>query len=62
MYNKAKFNDRRRWQGKEDKKIDCHNYRKLGHIVAECPGPKANLQPLRIPTKKGLEGNKGFKE
>ena len=24
-YNKAKFNNRRRWQGKEDKKIICFN-------------------------------------
>ena len=25
MYNKAKFNNRRRWQGKEEKKIICFN-------------------------------------
>ena len=25
MYNKAKFNNRRRWQGKEEKKIVCYN-------------------------------------
>ena len=25
MYNKAKFNNRRRWQGKKDKKIICFN-------------------------------------
>ena len=33
MYNKAKFNNRRRWQRKEEKKIICFNYRKPGHIV-----------------------------
>ena len=26
-YNKAKYNHRRRWQGKEDKKIICFNFR-----------------------------------
>ena len=36
MCNKAKFNNRRRWQGKEDKKIICFNCRKPGHIIAEC--------------------------
>ena len=37
MYNKDKFNNRRRWQGKEDKKIICFNCRKPGHIVADYP-------------------------
>ena len=37
MYNKAKFNNRRRWQGKEDKKVICFNCRKPGHMVADCP-------------------------
>ena len=35
MYNKAKFNNRRRWQGKEDKKIICFNCQKSEHIIAE---------------------------
>ena len=26
MYNKAKFHNRRRWQGKEEKKIICFNF------------------------------------
>ena len=41
MYNKAKFNNRRCWQGKEEKKIICFNCRKPGHIVAECPETKS---------------------
>jgi len=41
MYNKAKFNNRRRWQGKEDKKVICFNCRNPGHIVADCPETKS---------------------
>ena len=43
MYNKAKFNNRRRWQGKEEKKIICFNCRKPGHIIAE--GSKIKNKP-----------------
>ena len=38
MYDKAKFNNRRRWQGKEDKKIVCYNCRKPRHVIADCSG------------------------
>ena len=37
MYHKKKLNHRRRWEGKEEKKIICYNCRKPGHIIAECP-------------------------
>ena len=43
MYKIVKFNNRRRWQGKEEKKIICFNYPELGHIVAECPKTKSKL-------------------
>ena len=36
MYNKAKINNRRRWQGKEETKIICFDCQKSGHIIAEC--------------------------
>ena len=36
MYNKAKINNRRRWQGNEEKKIICFNCQKPEHIIAEC--------------------------
>ena len=35
MYNKVKINNRRRWQGKEKKKIICFNCQKSRHIIAE---------------------------
>jgi len=35
MYNKANINNRRRWQGKEEKKIICFNYRKPEHIITD---------------------------
>ena len=34
MYNKAKFGNRRRWQGKGEKKIVCYNCRKSRHVIA----------------------------
>ena len=34
MYKKAKFENRRRWQEKEEKKLVCYNCRKLGHVIA----------------------------
>ena len=43
IYNKAKFNNRRRWQGKEDKKVICFNCRKPGHMVAIVRRPRTNL-------------------
>ena len=52
MYNKAKFNNRRRWQEKIDKKIICFNCRKPGHAIAQ--KPKANHLPPRSPTKRRL--------
>ena len=40
MYNKEKINNRRRWQGKEEKKIIYFNCWKPGYIIAECPDIK----------------------
>jgi len=62
MYTKAKFNNRRRWQGKEEKKIVCYNYRKPEHVIVDCPDTKSKPLPPRSSTKKGLEGNMGFRE
>ena len=47
MYNKAKFNNRRRWQGKEDKKVICFNCRKLGHMVMDCSEIKSKPSNLQ---------------
>ena len=52
MYNKAKFNNRRRWQGKKDKKIVCYNCRKLGHIIAECSEIKSKLTTSKKSSKR----------
>ena len=41
MNNKAKFINRRRWQGKEEKKVICFNSRKPGHMVTEYPETKS---------------------
>ena len=46
MNNKAKINNRRRWQGKEKKKIICFNYWKSGHIIVEYPEIKNKLSSL----------------
>ena len=47
MYNKAKFNNQRRWQDKEEKKIVCDNCQKTGHVIADCPENKAKPTTLR---------------
>ena len=52
MYNKAKFNNWRRWHGKKDKKIICYNCWKPGHVIAECPENKAKLITFKKPYKK----------
>ena len=52
MYNKAKSNNRRPWQGKEEKKIICFNCWKPRHIVAECPKTKNKPSTLKKPYKK----------
>ena len=52
MYNIAKFNNRRRWQEKKDKKIICFNCRKSGHIIAECPENKSKPTISKKPHKK----------
>ena len=51
IYNKVKFNNRRRWQGKEDKKIICYNCRKSGYTLLSARRPKVKPQPPRSPTK-----------
>jgi len=43
IYNKTKFNNQRRWLGKEVKKIVCYNCRKPGHVIADCPDTKSKL-------------------
>ena len=52
IYNKAKFNNRRKWQGSEDKKIVCYNCRKLRHVIAECLKNKAKPTTFKKPYKK----------
>ena len=52
MYNKAKFNNRKRWQGKEDKKVICFNFRKPGHMVADYPETKSKPSTSKMPCKK----------
>ena len=52
MYNKAKFNNRRRGQGKEEKKIVCYNYRKLRHVIVDCPEIKSKPSTSKKPYKK----------
>ena len=51
MYNKTKFNNRRRWEGKEDKKVICFNRRKSGHMVADCPETKSKPLTSKKPYK-----------
>ena len=51
IYNKDKFNNRRRWQGKEDK-IICFNCRKLGQMVADCSETKSKPSTSKKPYKK----------
>jgi len=41
MYNKAKFNNWKKLQGKKDKKIFCYNCRKPEYVIAECLENKA---------------------
>ena len=48
-YNKAKFNNRRRWQEKEDKKIICFNCRKPGHMIVDCPETKSKPSTSKKP-------------
>ena len=52
MYNKAKINNRRQWQGKEKKKIICFNCQKSGHIIAECSDIKNKPSSSNKPFKK----------
>ena len=52
MYNKTKFNNRRKWQDKEDKKIVSYNCRKPGHVIAECPENKDKPTTFKKPYKK----------
>ena len=52
MYNKAKFNNKRWWQGKKDKKVICFNCRKPGHIVVDYPETKNKPSISNKPYKK----------
>ena len=49
MYNKAKFNNRRRRQGKENKKVICFNCRKPDHMVVDCPETKSKPSTSKKP-------------
>jgi len=51
LYNKAKFNNRRRWQGKEEKKIIYFNCWRPGHMVAECSENKSKPSNPKKPYK-----------
>ena len=62
MYNKAKFNNRRRWIGKNEMKIVCYNCLKSGHVIAECTDTKSNPVHPRNSIKEGFESNMGFGE
>ena len=56
MYNKAKFQGRRRWQGgKEEKKIICFNCQRPGHIVTECPDKVKPSTSKKTYKKKALK-------
>ena len=52
MHNKAKFNNRRRWQEKEDKKVICFNRQKPGHMVVDYPETKIKPSTSKKPYKK----------
>ena len=55
MYN-IKFNNKKRWQGKEEKKIICFNCRKPGHMVVDCPETKSKPSTSKKPyIKKALK-------
>ena len=54
MYNKAKFNNRRRWQGKEEKKIICFNCRSRAIWLQSVRRTRVNPLPPRSPTKRKL--------
>ena len=51
MYSKSKFNNRLRWQEKEEKKIICYNCRKPKH-VADCSETKDKPTISKNPYKK----------
>ena len=52
MYNKVKFENRRRWQGKKEKNLVCYNYRKSGHVIDDCPKNKNKRSTFMKPYKK----------
>ena len=54
IYNKAKFNNRRRWQGKEDKKVIYFNCRKPGHMVVDYLETKSKPSTSKKPYKRRL--------
>jgi len=52
IYNKVKFNNKRKWQGKEDKKIVGYNCRKPEHVIIDCPENKAKPKTIKKLYKK----------
>jgi len=51
MYRKNKQNFRRKFEGKEERKIICYNCRKPGHIMADCPEFKKKMTSSFKPRK-----------
>ena len=51
MYNNAKLNNGRKWQGKEDKKIVCYYCRKR-HVITECSENEAKSKTFKKLYKK----------
>ena len=53
MYRKNKLNFRRKFEGKEERRIICYNCRKPGHIMADCPEFKKKVSSSK--PKKPME-------
>ena len=59
MYRKNKLNFRRKFEGKEERRIICNNCRKPEHIMADCPEFKkkmtSSFKPKRPDEKKAYK-------
>ena len=51
MYRRNKLNFRRKFEGKEERRIICYNCRKPGHIMADCPEFKKKMTSSFKPKK-----------
>ena len=54
MYNKAKFNNRRRWQGKEEKRSFTSIAESRDTLLQNARKPKVSHLPQRTRTRRGL--------